>query len=757
MNRQTAAVIFCLFSLSLALWAEEIPVNLKADKLKFIEGTSIIEATGSVEVKFKEATIFADHLVMDSATNIATADGHVRLLDSQYKANAAALIYNIDNQKANFTDFRARTNPKRMRGPLFLTAASLNDQKKKLLGQKGSLSTCERTTPHYYLLADRVEYYPDDKVLGYNSTLYVGAVPVLWLPLLYYDLGQKEKRNWSFGHNETEGDYLKSTWGYPLGILYLDLMEKKGFGQGTQLNYDLLGLGAGALYLYHLDEQDTKLTDWVSRISHSKQITPWTKLNFNHRYTATYLIPYSRKDQTEFGLGLQYRDQARLDLNLNTFDDRQAFYKRYNLDLAQARGDTATNYNFNYEYLTKAPNWLRSSQRFSHHRLLWSGINFDTRANYYNNVAGEGMIGDQRLEPVVELSGRGKNFSWRINENWYLDLDGDAYTGDNNYQYLEKQPELEISPDALDLKIFRLQPRLKYGFYREVRFVPELAGNRNFSTQRYQAALDLDRSFSLGFGTILGMGAGLDQILYGPGDALYNYRESLRLQTDLGSSFRHEISYQKAISDGNSPFLFDQLGSRYHNASDRLIFYYLDRFRLTIDSGYNWQARQWSDVMGGLMLRPAKWLTWDASTGWSIEQRQYRDFINNLALTPFNFLTTRFSAVSDLNNGDLKAASFNHDLFILAGEPNQWHLIFNQILDTNTKEFKVRDIMAVKELHCWRLIYTYNDYRKEFSFTMSLNALPDEPVGVSSGRGFYFDTLEKSLRELKPEGAVQRY
>ena len=55
------------------LGAEEIPIDIKADKLKYVEGTDIIIASGSVEVTLKGVTIKSDLLTMDSKTNVATA------------------------------------------------------------------------------------------------------------------------------------------------------------------------------------------------------------------------------------------------------------------------------------------------------------------------------------------------------------------------------------------------------------------------------------------------------------------------------------------------------------------------------------------------------------------------------------------------------------------------------------------------------------------------------------------------------------
>ena len=740
------------------LLAQEIPVKVKADTLRYIEGTGMIEALGSVEVKFKEVIIYSDLLRMDSESNVATAEGNVKIVARDYRAVSDYIVYDAESEVSTFSGFDSALSPKKVKGQLFLSAAELSDMGEKMLGSSGRLTTCDQSPPHFFITASAVEYYPEDKVVGYNVFLFVGGMPALWMPYMVYDLSRREKRNWVFGHNEVEGDYIKSAWGYPYGILYLDLMEKKGFGHGTKNNYHLAGLGLGTLYLYHLEEKDTGITDWVWRVDHTKQVSPWTTLKLSHNYTATYLIPSGRRDQTALGLDLNFKRDARWNLKMNTFDDRMAYLQKYSLSFDQAYQKTYTNYNFNYDFSKGSPKWIRTSQRLQHRRPLWSdNVMLSTRANYYHYIADEGRVGDQRLEPVMDITGREKGYSWRVSSNWYIDPDGDNYTDDESYQYLEKQPEIEIIPDPIKTDLFMLRPRFGYGHYREVRYVPQLGRNRDYSSERYQATLDADKSIPLGLGTTAILGVGLDQFFYAPGDELYAYREKLSLRTGLGGFFRNDINYQKGYTDGNTPFMFDKLGTLYHNVRETMTFYYRNNFKWVTTSGHNWQTGKWFDIDTNLLVRPDKYLSWNLRTGWDIENTRYKDMLNKLTLTPYTFLSTDFSAVSDLNTGKLKSGSAVYEIYFLQGEPNQWRVKFSQVYDPSTEEFKVRDIMVVKDLHCWVLTYTYSDYRKEFSLTFSLKALPDEPVGISTGRGFYVESFEKELEGFKKEGAVQRY
>jgi hypothetical protein len=749
-------IIYLLASFSFA--SEEIPVNIKSDKLKFIEGTGIIEASGSVEVKFKEVIIHADILRMDSESNVATAEGNVRIITPDYRAVSNYIIYDATREVSGFSDFKTTLSPSKVKGNLHLSARELEDLGNKMLGREGELTTCDDEIPHFFTTADRVEYYPEDKVIGYNVFLYVGGMPSLWMPVMVYDLSRKQKRNWVFGHNEVEGDYLKSSWGYPGGILYLDLMEKKGFGHGTEVGYSLLGLGAGTLYLYHLEEKDTGITDWVTRIDHTKQLDPWTTLKLNQSYTTIYLIPSGRRDQTALGLDLSYSREARWNLKTNSFDDRIGALQKYSLHYDAAHEKTFTSYDLNYDFSKRIPKWVRNSQRFNHRRPLWSDkVMLNTRANYYNSIADEGAVGDQRLEPAVDITGRETGYSWRYSSNWYMDLDGDDYRGDDNYQYLEKLPEIEVIPDPINLDLFTLRPKFGYGHYHEVRYVSQLGRNRDFSSERYSVTLNANKNVTLGLGTVAYLGMGLNQHFYTPGDQLYAYSESLTLRTNLGGFFRNDIDYRKGSTDGNSPFLFDRLGTHYHDFRERMTFYYQSKFQWATSSGFNWQTGKWFDIDSSLQVRPDERLSWNLRSGWDIENRRYKDMINQLNLHPYSFLFMNFAAVSDLNTGRFKSASAVYDVYFLEDEPNQLRIKLSQVYDPATEEFKVRDIMVVKDLHCWELKYTYSDYRKEFSFTLSLKALPDEPVGISTGRGFYMEGFEKEIKGLKKEGAIRRY
>ncbi|OGC12167.1 hypothetical protein A3K48_06855 [candidate division WOR-1 bacterium RIFOXYA12_FULL_52_29] len=742
--------LFVLLALPVFAEKEKIPVNIKAEVLKYYEDTGQLKASGSVEVKLKGMTIFADDLLMDAGSNIATAEGNVRLFAKEYQANAAHLTYDTSAESTSFLGFSSTVAPASLKGKVFVGARRLDENKGDMLGGPGEMSTCDRE--HYWLAADRIAYYPDDRLEAWNVVVWVGELPLFWLPYYVYDLKGEKKRNWVFGTNDVEGNYVKTTWNYPYGLLYIDQMEKKGWGYGTQVAYGLAALGVGTLYLYHIDERDTARSDWVTRINSKRSLNASTTLGMEHRYSSIYQVPSGRSDYTSFSLNLNHADQDRGSIALTTLDDRSAGTERFSFSFDRTVGATALAYSINYDQAKNIPGWVRNSQRLYFSRPLWSdSVVLQTSANYYYNLQKMGDSGEEQITPDLIITGREADYSWKFSENWFVDLRQPLYPGETRYQFVEKQPELEIYPRTLDLKLFTLSSAIGYGYYREVKWVPQLSRNRDFSTQRSRLTLDASQSYPFGPGTTLSVGAGGDQFSYATEDQMYAYRERAGTETDLGGWFRNSLNYRKGSTDGNSPFFFDKLGYNYHDISDRLTFYRGDKFSWWFESGRNWQTATWFDLMSGLMLSPDKRWRLTIDGGWDIENHRYRDLLSRLSLSPHSYFGCSLAISQDLNAGEIRQGSAYYDIYFLEKEPNQLRLSFSQVYDTAKKEVRLQDVAIVKDLHCWEMRFNYSDYRKEYSFVFSVKAIPDEPFGFGSGRGFYFEGFEKEMYKFKGE------
>ena len=237
--------------------------------------------------------------------------------------------------------------------------------------------------------------------------------------------------------------------------------------------------------------------------------------------------------------------------------------------------------------------------------------------------------------------------------------------------------------------------------------------------------------------------AGLDQFAYDTSDARYAFREKISLKTELWGFFRNNVDYNRGISEGNTPFFFDNIGNFYNNIKDTITLYYLEAVTWTIDGGYNWQASKYFDLMTRLNVKLSERLHISLSGGYDIENQKYRDLVTSTRVIPMGGLTVDINSVHDLNTGILKSADSLVDYEFGEDWVSKWHLRVGHVYDYLSGRFLLRDLMIVKDLHCWEAKFMYSDYRKEWSITFTLKAFPEMPIGWATYQGFYFEGFNK--------------
>jgi lipopolysaccharide assembly outer membrane protein LptD (OstA) len=179
------------FAASLYKSSEEISIKVKAERLKFNQENGVISAKGSVEAKFDDVVLQADEMLVDTKTNMAIAQGSVSMRRGEYEAKGSKMIYNLKSDTAYVKDFKATVSSPDIKGNLFVKVEDITDEATNKTGSLASVTSCDLANPHYFMMAKEFYYRPDDKVVGSNVTMYVGGVPVMWLPFYIYDLAKR--------------------------------------------------------------------------------------------------------------------------------------------------------------------------------------------------------------------------------------------------------------------------------------------------------------------------------------------------------------------------------------------------------------------------------------------------------------------------------------------------------------------------------------------------------------------------------------
>lgn len=755
MTRKTIFCAFFLLTLTILSQCEEVPVRVKAENLKFDHETGVITAAGSVEIFFEGITIESDTARIDINSNIATAEGNVKIRQSDYDISSAQITYDISSETSVVMKLRTVFYPSDIKSNIYIAANKLRDMPDVKMGEYGTITTCDYEEPHYHVNARWFDYYPDDKLVGYWVVLYVGTVPT---PLLtpYYVYNIKKKRspyNFSVGENEVEGKFLKTSFDYFInnsayGVFLFDTTQKKGPGYGIQHEYILDPANRGTLYLYGMDEKDTKLNDYVVKWGHTTSLDQYSKLSLSHSSAFIYQVPAGRKYDTASSFNYS-RDTGphKLSYGYNVSENKYTFLNSESFNINNRYGTYNTGFNWDSSRQLIGQKWKSVHERFYHEQSLFTDdAALSVNLNYSSYAADEGVIADEKLEPRIDMTYKGSFYSLKLTQSWYVDLDERRYRGDDNYEYLERLPEATVTFNPINLYVCSLNLSLGAARFHEAKYISTYSRMRNITTNRYMLGAAVSRTDNLPLGTTLTLGMGINQYSYDLGDQRYQFSESAKMVTNLWGFFTNSTGWGRARCEGNTPFLFDNLGSRYNFINDTITLYYLDKVTFDISAGYNYMNSTYDDAMANLRITPDERLSFQASAGWSIENQRYRDLITSVTVTPFPKFVNTASMQYDMNTGTILSANSLVDLEIGDSWENRWHFKMGHSYDFTLDRYMLRDLGVVKDLHCWEAVFTYNDFRKEYRFGMTLKAFPAYPLSYVAGEaGNYFDSFMNNM------------
>lgn len=330
MEQKVIIFVLCLTVFILPLYGEEKePLYLEsADKLEYLkikpEGREMLFVEGNIRLRFKEMELGAEKVEINLETRDLVARGNVSYIKGGEKIYGETMTYNLDTEKGTVEKTRAVLD-----GIFHKSEMAEKLSEKEIKMHKGSLTTCDREKPHYRLEAREIVVYLEDKLVAKHVFFYARKVPLFYVPIYIASLKEDVVSRFApqIGYTKEEGWYVKTVHGYFFnnklyGDLYLDWMEKRGWGQGFDSRYRLGEKGNGILYLYYIDEKgieydpgkddyynppDAPRTKrWKARLKHRQEVS---------RDTTSLLHLYFLSDETfAKDYSVDIRDRLRTEL-----------------------------------------------------------------------------------------------------------------------------------------------------------------------------------------------------------------------------------------------------------------------------------------------------------------------------------------------------------------------------------------------------------------------------------------------------------
>lgn len=303
--------------------SQSLPIEITADGENRYEG-GIAYAEGNVVVKHGQDVIYADSVSFDRKSRELMAKGNVRIFAQSKIYRGEYLTYNLDSKQVNSSDFRM------VQDRIYAYGNKVESPSpNKFIIHGGGVATENRETPSYTLKANTIEIYPDDRVVFKNVAVYVGNVPVMWLPYVAAPLDrQKDNFDLTVGSTSRLGAYVNA--GYSVALdprwtvtPHIGYFSRRGTGGGVDLDFNPRPGDRGEFKSFYIND-DSPDIGFPSSTRPPSTDEERYRYSYKHKYqlssdlstTADINIWSDRNITEDF-----FRDEFRADQQPDTFTD----------------------------------------------------------------------------------------------------------------------------------------------------------------------------------------------------------------------------------------------------------------------------------------------------------------------------------------------------------------------------------------------------------------------------------------------------
>ncbi|MFA5840360.1 MAG: hypothetical protein WC890_06880 [Candidatus Margulisiibacteriota bacterium] len=227
---------------------------INGNNVSYDKANNLIEATGSVEVLYKDVLIYGENIVYNTLKDTVYARQGFSMLYQGVTVEGDSLDYDIKKFSGNATNviFTYRK--------IYLKGEEFQFDREKFALKNSSFSTCDLSDPHYHVTASDINVYPDvGWLVAYWGFFWINRVPVVPVPTYIYDFSDESARNLPpFPEISADNDYgwyitERLAWYMRRelsGTYSLSYYTKKGLGIGGEASYLLTPQSRGNARLY---------------------------------------------------------------------------------------------------------------------------------------------------------------------------------------------------------------------------------------------------------------------------------------------------------------------------------------------------------------------------------------------------------------------------------------------------------------------------------------------------------------------------
>lgn len=254
-------------------------------------------AFGEVELRYKDARLFADRVEVDPETKDFAAEGNIAIHLPSEVISAERVTGNLETKTFKIKKALGMIQP-----TVFYAAAEVEKKENNLYRLTAArLTSCSQPVPRWQFSFRRADLVKHEYVAMWNAVFRIKKVPVFWWPYLRYPLDRDRSTGFlmpQIGYAGNKGFTLNQSFYWVLArnmdaTFALDVYGARGVGTGVEYRYLFGGGTSGQVDLYYFrfkrDELGEKTDDAaVVRLKHNQTLPGGFSLAANVDYTSSF-------------------------------------------------------------------------------------------------------------------------------------------------------------------------------------------------------------------------------------------------------------------------------------------------------------------------------------------------------------------------------------------------------------------------------------------------------------------------------------
>ncbi len=215
-------------------------VQYNADLIEYFARTENVLLNGRSFLKYQNSSLTAKRIDYNSRLNLLEATGAPVLEEKEQRMFGDDMGYDLDSEGGVIVGGSTKYGEGYYQGDNIF---KVGDDVLKVYNS--TYTTCDYTRPHYSFRSDKMKVYINDKIVTGPIFLYIGKMPVFYLPYMVNSLRRSRssgflKPNFDIGVGRREGRFIQGLGYYWATNDYTDFLLTADFNENRSVRLHLV-------------------------------------------------------------------------------------------------------------------------------------------------------------------------------------------------------------------------------------------------------------------------------------------------------------------------------------------------------------------------------------------------------------------------------------------------------------------------------------------------------------------------------------